>query len=228
MTYNKFVPVAIVLVFTANAYTRFFSSPDDFKCGREDAVKALSDSFRNDASGMLQSDYITKSRCDNDKTLVDYQNKLNSLMIGINNVFTSGNGRDGLNCSATISVNVPQETMDVVRSEPDYLHSITGGYDKLDNGIMVWSNASYSPKLADNGKDLIFSHFNQADLSDALFNISVFSVNKKKIIHAQFKGPLDSAKTEYKTSNCNLNSVWRGPPRFVAKCVKKITAGISK
>lgn len=221
MTFKKFVPAAIALTFTANAYAGLFSSSDDFKCGREDAVKALSDSFRSDASGLLQSDYLTKSRYSYDKPVADYQNKLNSLVVGVSNVSTSGNGSYGLNCSATISVKVPQETLDVVSSEPDYLHSITGSYGKLNNGSVVWSDVSYSAKLADNGKDVIFSQFNRTDLSDALFNISVLSINKSQIIHAQFKGSLDSAKAEYKISDRNLNSVWRELPDSSRNALKK-------
>jgi uncharacterized protein YecT (DUF1311 family) len=221
MTFKKFVPAAIALTFTANAYAGLFSSSDDFKCGREDAVKALSDSFRSDASGLLQSDYLTKSRYSYDKPVTDYQNKLNSLVVGVSNVSTSGNGSYGLNCSATISVKVPQETLDVVSSEPDYLHSITGNYGKLNNGSVVWSDVSYSAKLADNGKDVIFSQFNRTDLSDALFNISVLSINKNQIIHAQFKGALDSAKAEYKISDRNLNSVWRELPDSSRNALKK-------
>jgi Uncharacterized protein conserved in bacteria len=221
MTFKKIVPAAIALTFTANAYAGLFSSSDDFKCGREDAVKALSDSFRSDASGLLQSDYLTKSRYSYDKPVADYQNKLNSLVVGVSNVSTSGNGSYGLNCSATISVKVPQETLDVVSSESDYLHSITGNYGKLNNGSVVWSDVSYSAKLADNGKDVIFSEFNRTDLSDALFNISVLSINKSQIIHAQFKGALDSAKAEYKISDRNLNSVWRELPDSSRNALKK-------
>ncbi|MGR7525742.1 lysozyme inhibitor LprI family protein [Klebsiella aerogenes] len=217
----KFVPAIIALTCTANAYAGFFGSSDDFKCGREDAVKALSDSFRSDASGLLQSDYLTKSKYNYEKPVADYQNKLNGLVIGVSNVSTSGDGSYGLNCSATISVKVPQETLDVVSSDPNYLHFVTGTYGKLKNGNVVWSDVSYSAKLADNGKDVIFSHFNRTDLSDALFNISVLSVNKDQIINAHSKDTLNSAKAEYKNSDRELNSVWRELPDSSRNALKK-------
>lgn len=221
MKFIKFVPAVIALTCTANAYAGFFSSSDDFKCGREDAVKALSDSFRSDASGLLQSDYLTKYKYSYDKPVADYQNKLNSLLVGASNVSTSGNGSYGLNCSATISVKVPQETLDVVSSDPSYLHLVTGTYGKLNNGSVVWSDVSYSAKLADNGKDVIFSHFNRTDLSDALFNISVLSINKDQVINAHSKNILDSAKLGYKNSDRDLNSTWRNLPDSAKNALKK-------
>ncbi|HAT1616397.1 TPA: DUF1311 domain-containing protein [Raoultella ornithinolytica] len=221
MKFMKFVPAVIALTCTANAYAGFFSSSDDFKCGREDAVKALSDYFHSDASGLLQSDYLTKSKYSYDKPVADYQNKLNSLAVGVSNVSTSGNGSYGLNCSATVSVKVPQETLDVVSSDPNYLHYVTGTYGKLNNGSVVWSDVSYSAKLADNGKDVIFSNFNRSDLSDALFNISVLSVNKNQIISAHSKAAFDSAKAEYKNADGELNSVWRDLPDSAKNALKK-------
>ncbi|EXU74087.1 lysozyme inhibitor LprI family protein [Erwinia mallotivora] len=221
MKFIKFVPVVIALTCTANAYAGFFSSSDDFKCGREDTVKTLSDYFLSEASGLLQSDYLTKSKYSYDQPVADYQNKLNSLVVGVVNVSTSGKDSYGLNCSATIAVKVPQEALDVVSSDPNYLHFITGSYGKLNNGSVVWSGVSYRAKLADNGKDVIFSQFNRTDLSDALFNISVLSVNKSQIINAQAKDNLDSAKAEYKNSDSNLNSVWRELPDSSRNALKK-------
>ncbi|HAV1831584.1 TPA: DUF1311 domain-containing protein [Enterobacter hormaechei subsp. steigerwaltii] len=217
----KYIPAVIALTCTANAYAGFFSSSDDFKCGREDAVKALSHYFSSDASGLLQSDYLTKSKYSYDKPVAVYQNKLNSLVVGVSNASTSGDGSYGLNCSATISVKVPQESLDVVSSDPNYLHFVTGTYGKLNNGSVVWSDVSYSAKLADNGKDIIFSNFNRTDLSDALFNISVLSVNKDKLINDHSKATLDSAKSEYKHADSNLNSVWRELPDSSKNALKK-------
>ncbi|WP_338628670.1 lysozyme inhibitor LprI family protein [Enterobacter sp. JJBC] len=45
--------------------------------------------------------------------------------------------------------------------------------------------------------------------------------NKNQIIHAQFKGALDSAKAEYKISDRNLNSVWRELPDSSRNALKK-------
>lgn len=221
MKLMKYIPVVIVLTCTVNAYAGFFSSSDDFKCGREDAVQSLANYFSSDASGLLQSDYLTKSKYDYGKPYSDYQNKLNGLAVIVSNVSTSGHGSYGLNCSATISVKLPQETLDVVSSEPDYLPSITGEYGKLNNGSLVWNDVSYSAKLADNGKDIIFSHFDRADLSIALFNVSVLSVNKSQIIHAQLKNTLDSTRAEYKKYDRNLNFVWGELPDSSRNALKK-------
>ncbi len=217
----KFIPAVIALTCTANAHAGLFSSSDDFKCGRDDAVKALSNYFHSDASGLLQSDYLTKSRYQYDKPVSDYQNKLDALVVDVSDASTSGNGSYGLNCSATISVKVPQETLGVVSSDPNYLHYITGSYGKLRNGRVVWSDISYSAKLADNGKDVIFSHFNRTDLSNALFNISVLSVNKDQIINTLAKNTLGTAKDAYKNADHELNSVWRELPDSSKNALKK-------
>ena len=221
MKLMKYIPAVIALTCTANAYAGFFSSSDDFKCGREDVAQALGNYFSSDASGLLQSDYLTKSKYSYDKPVADYQNKLNSLVVGVSNTSTSGNGSYGLNCSTTVSVKVPQEALDVVSSDPNYMHFVTGTYGKLINGSVVWSDVSYSAKLADNGKDVIFSQFNRTDLSDILFNISVLSVNKSQIINTQSKDNLDSGKAEYKNADRNLNSVWRELPDSSRNALKK-------
>jgi hypothetical protein len=172
MKLMKFIPAFFALTCAVNAHAGFFSSSDDFKCGRADAVKALSDYFRSDASGLLQSDYLTKSRYTYDKPVADYQNKLNSLVVSVSNASTSGDGSYGLNCSATISVKMPQDTLDVVSSDPNYLHFVTGSYGKLNNGSVVWSDVSYSAKLADNGKDVICSGSQNQDTGITCFHFS--------------------------------------------------------
>lgn len=221
MKLMKYIPVMIALTCATQAHAGLFSSADDFKCGRDDAVKALADYIRSDASGLLQSDYLTKSKYKYDKPAADYQNKLNGLVVSVSNASTSGDGSYGLNCSATISVKVPQEALDVVSSDSNYLHYVTGAYGKLNNGSVVWSDVSYSAKLADNGKDIIFSNFSRTDLSDALFNTSVLSVNKDQLINAHTKNTLDTAKAAYKNADSELNSVWRELPDSSKNALKK-------
>ncbi|RRW69712.1 DUF1311 domain-containing protein [Pantoea dispersa] len=221
MKLMKLIAAFIALTCTLNAHAGFFSSPDGFKCGREDAVKTISNYYRNDALGLLQRDYITKTEFSYDKPIAAYQNKLNDLVVVASNVTTYDDSYYGLKCSATISVKVPQEALDVMTSVPKYLLFVTGNYSRLNNGNVVWSDVSYNVKLADNGKDVIFNPIDNISLSKALFNISVLSVDKDQIINANSKDTLNSAKSEYKTSDRDLNSVWRDLPDSSRNALKK-------
>jgi len=82
---------------------------------------------------MLQSSFITKSRFNYDKPVSVYQNMLNSMKVELTNVSTSGSGGDGLDCSAAISIKIPQDTLDVVSKAPHYLQYVTGDNGKVNN-----------------------------------------------------------------------------------------------
>lgn len=58
MIFRKLALLVAVGVFSSAANAGLFDS-NDFKCGREDAVIALSEYFKSDASGLLQSDLLT-------------------------------------------------------------------------------------------------------------------------------------------------------------------------
>lgn len=62
MKFMKYIPSVITIIFTANAYAGLFSSSDEFKCGREDAVKALQQYIKDGASEMLQNDSLKNAK----------------------------------------------------------------------------------------------------------------------------------------------------------------------
>lgn len=209
-----------VVVFSGSVNAGLFDS-NDFKCGRNDTVKALTDYIKNDASGMLQSDYLTKSSFYYDKPVSVYQSMLDSMEVTIANVSTSGKGSHDLNCSATISIKIPKDTLDVVNKIPNYLHYITGGYGKINNNGVIWNGVAYSAKLADNNKDVIFSNFSRTDASAALFNMSVLAVNKEQIISALSQNALSSARSAYVNADRELNAVWKELPDSARNSLKK-------
>ena len=220
MMFRKLVLLAAVSIFSSTANAGLFDS-SDFKCGRDDAVKALAEYIKDDASALLQSDFLTKSKFDYNKPVSAYQNKLDGITVNVSNASTGEEGSYGLNCMATIALQIPQETLDVVSSSPDYLRYVTGAYGKIKNGSVVWSDVSYNAKLADNKKEIIFKNFNKNDISDALFNVSVLAVNKDQIVKALSQDSLGEAQSAYKNADRELNAVWKELPDSARNALKK-------
>lgn len=218
--FRKLVLIATVGMFSNAANAGFFDS-NDFKCGRDDAVKALSEHIKNDASGLLQSDYLTKSKFSYDKPVGTYESQLNSIVVDVTNVSTTEDNSDGLSCSATISVKIPQETLDVISNEPNYFRNITGGYGKIINGSVVWNDVSYNVKLADNKKEIIFSNFSRNNAADSMFSMTVLAANKEKIIKDLSQGTLEESKSDYKDADRELNAIWKELPDSARNALKK-------
>lgn len=218
--FSKVALLSAIMAFSGVANAGLFDS-NDFKCGREDAVKALADYIKNDASGILQSGFITKDMFNYDKPIAVYQNMLDSMNVTVTNVSTSGDGSNGLNCSANIAVNVPQNTLDVVSKMPDFLDYVTGNYGKINSSGVMWSGVTYRAKLADNKKDILFSDFNKTDIPRAMRNISVLAVNKDQIITAVSENSLNSAQESYARVDRELNAVWKALPDSARNAMKK-------
>lgn len=218
--FKKMALLTVVAAFSNAANAGLFDS-NDFKCGRDDAVKALAGYIKDEASGMLQSSFITKSRFNYDKPVSVYQNMLNSMKVELTNVSTSGSGSDGLDCSATISIKIPQDTLDVVSKAPHYLQYVTGDNGKVNNSGVTWNGATYVAKLADNNKDILFGNFNWTDVSAAMFNMSVLAVNKDQIISTLSQSSLKLAQSAYASADRELNAVWKELPDSVRNSMKK-------
>lgn len=74
---RKVFLLTMVSAFSFNATAGLFDS-NDFKCGREDSIKALSDYIKESASGSLQSNFIARGKNSYNKPLSAYQSTLNS------------------------------------------------------------------------------------------------------------------------------------------------------
>ncbi|EOU1337381.1 lysozyme inhibitor LprI family protein [Cronobacter malonaticus] len=214
------IVLSVIIVFSGAADAGLFDL-NDFKCGRDDAVKALAKYIKDDASGMLQSDSLTKAKFNYDKPISAYQNMLNTMEVLVTNVSTSREESYGLSCIATISIQIPKDTLEVVSKVPSYLSYVTGAYGKINNNGVIWSDVNYTAKLADNNKDILFSDFNKTDASTSLFNMSVLAVNKEQIINTLSQRSLSSAQSAYVSADTELNAVWKELPESARKAMKK-------
>ncbi|MFZ1875129.1 MAG: lysozyme inhibitor LprI family protein [Chania sp.] len=218
--YKKYLLATAIAALSFNANAGLFDS-NDFKCGREDAVKAFSDFIKSDASGLLQSNFLTNGKAFYSKPLDVYQSKLNALEVNVANVSTLSTRSETLYCGATVSVKLPQEVIDVVGDIPSKLSEIKGYSGKLVNGSVVWSNAHYSIKLADNKKDILISDLDGINASSSMYNAVVMSADKDKIIDSNSQGKLSSVKYNYEDSDRELNRVWRDLPDSSRDALKK-------
>ncbi|WP_145531779.1 lysozyme inhibitor LprI family protein [Yersinia kristensenii] len=207
-----------VLFISLNAHAGFFGG-DDFKCGREDAVKALQDYIKSGAGGQLQSNYITDAARFYGKDLQVFQDKLNGISINASNVSTAGNTGSELNCKATIVVNLPAETLEVVKDNPVYLSLLVSNGGTLNQGSIVWNDYAYSVKLADNKKDISVSRVE--NIMKALYQTTVLAVTKDDIISSNYSAKLDKAKRDYMGQDAYLNDVWKRLPDAIRSSMKK-------
>ncbi|MFO6296699.1 lysozyme inhibitor LprI family protein [Rahnella selenatireducens] len=206
-------------LFSLSAHAGFFGGGDEFKCGRDDAVKAVQDYIKSEAGAKLQNYYITSPAAFHNKDIQEFQSKIDSLPMSISNVSTTSDTEGTLNCSATLSAQLPPETLAVIKSNPEYLSSIISDNGKLNNGKVVWSNYSYSLSLADNKKDISVSKINY--IQNALYQIAVLAVNKDYIIDSNFNGKILNARNDYARSDTYLNDIWKGLPDSIKTSMKK-------
>lgn len=218
--YKKYLLMTAIAALSFNANAGLFDS-NDFKCGREDAVKAFSDFIKNDASGLLQSNFLTKGKAYYSKSLDIYQDKLNALDVNVANVSTLDSKSETLYCGATVSIKLPQEVIDVVGDIPSRLSEVTGYSGKLVNGGVVWSNVRYSIKLADNKKDILVSNMDEINTSSSMYNAVVMAADKDKIINNNSQGKLNSVRYDYEGADRDLNSVWKNLPDSSRDALKK-------
>lgn len=109
--FKKSMLLSSLLIFSVSAHAGLFGG-DDFKCGREDAVKALQDSIKSAAAGVLQS-------------------KLDHFSVDVSNVSTSDKTESVLSCRANIAFKLPAETLDVLKDVPGYLSGLVSNGGKL-------------------------------------------------------------------------------------------------
>ncbi|PVZ82390.1 hypothetical protein C9426_30085 [Serratia sp. S1B] len=212
------IPVIAMVSFNVNAGLFDFN---DFKCGRDDAVKTIVDYIKSDASGLLQSNYLTRGKDNYSKPLDIYQAKLNAMDVSVINVSTLNSDDDGIKCAATISIKLPQEAIDVIGNIPSKLSQLTDYNGKLVNGSVVWRDARYNLKLADNKKDILVSGLNGMNASSVMYNVVVMTTDKERIIDNNSQSILSSAKYNYEDVDRELNEVWKNLPDSARDALKK-------
>lgn len=213
------------LLFSLNATAGLFDSTPEFKCGREDSVAALQGKIRNDAISKLQEAYLTSPQKFYGKPLKNYLDKANQIAIVMENVTTKTFKSEDLSrqCTAKISLTLPPELLSVMTTFPDKVGSISRGKGKVLNDRVQWENYNYSIALADNNKDIAVSYeYTDSDyIAEALFNISLFALNKDDLENADLKNKLSTSAYSYSDSDRHLNDIWKGMPESVRASMKK-------
>ncbi|MCE0828744.1 DUF1311 domain-containing protein [Buttiauxella sp. A2-C2_NF] len=219
--YKSLVAVSIISMFSFSANAGLFDS-NDFKCGRDDANNAIKKYIKDEASGVLQSNYLAAGQDKFSKPLSAYQKELDLISVSTSNVSTMRNNDDGLGCSATISVKVSPETLAVIGDDPSRLYRITQGSGKFNSGSVIWKSVSYNLKLADNGKDIQVDNFsNYNDITVSLYQSSLMGVDKETIIQGNGESRLQSAKRSYDEADATLNQVWKYLPESARNSMRK-------
>lgn len=221
MKFIKIIPATMIMICSINAHAGLFSSSDDFKCGRDDAVKALQQYFKDNTSGMIQSDALKKSRVLLNKPADVYISKLNSLAVNAKSVSTTGNTNSSeITCEAQVSIPLPADALDVIHAMPEQMSNLQFNQAKFYNGAVVWKNYVYGLKLADNQKDIsVVDNMNNA-ASAALFGTTVLIVNKGEIIKANEDEKIAVAEDEYNTADAELNTAWNDMPASARTSMK--------
>lgn len=216
--FKKSMLLSSLLICSVSAHAGFFGG-DDFKCGREDAVKALQDSIKSAAAGVLQSEFITNPSIFYGKNLEEFQSKLDHFSVDVSNVSTSDKTESVLSCRANIAFKLPAETLDVLRDVPGYLSGLVSNGGKLSTGGIVWSNHPYNLKLADNKKDISVTDL--GFIPRSLFQADILSVTKNDVINNNFDEKIRKEKISYASADAWLNRVWKNLPDSIKRSMKK-------
>jgi len=112
-----------LFIFSISAQAGFFGQSDDFKCGREDAIKAVQNTLRETASATLQTEFITSPALFS-QPQGSYLNILESIPIDISNISTIGSKDSIASCTATVSIKFPEETLAVVAIAPKFFNQL--------------------------------------------------------------------------------------------------------
>ncbi|MCE0814101.1 lysozyme inhibitor LprI family protein [Buttiauxella sp. S04-F03] len=219
--YKRILAVSIMSLCSHGAIAGLFDS-NDFKCGRDDANAAVQKYIKDEASGVLQSNYLAAGKDKYSKPLSAYQGELNLINISTSNISTKSNNDDELTCNATISIKVSPETLAVIGDDPSRLYRITQGSGKFNNGSVVWKNVSYNLNLADNGKDIQVDNFsNYNDITVSLYQSSLMGIDKETIIQGNGQSRILSAKSSYDQSDAVLNQIWKDLPESARNSMRK-------
>lgn len=122
MKFLKYITTLITFTCTENSYVGFFSSSDEFKCDRDDAVKVLWQYIKYRASEILQHDYIQNTKILLNKLVSVYSEKMNSITVDAKGASTISNtSPTKVSCKAKVSILLLQESIDVIHAIPDQI-----------------------------------------------------------------------------------------------------------
>lgn len=218
----KFIPTIVALACTANAHAGFFSSSDDdFKCGRDDAVKALQQYIKDGASEMLQNDSLQNAVILFNKPVSVYSDKMKSMTVDVKGASTISNSSPTeVSCKARVSIPLPQETIDIIHAIPEQMADLQSEQESFYNNAVIWKDYSYNLKLSDDKKDISVTDHMDNRASSELYSIALVSVNKNELITKNNDKKIKAAQSEYNEADAELNTLWKNMPDSVRASMK--------
>ncbi|HHQ4655110.1 TPA: hypothetical protein ACSPZZ_004395, partial [Aeromonas hydrophila] len=142
----KFLVLVSILGLSSTVNAGFFDSQKDtlpFKCGREDAVNALTVALHDNALSRISV---------SPEMLERFQNQVEKVPFSISEVSTTNDSSPELKCLATVSMAVSVELMELAEKAPEvfseFIRESRGLYK---NGSLTWKGISYRVRLSDNG-----------------------------------------------------------------------------
>lgn len=221
MKFMKYITALITFTCAANSYAGFFSSSDEFKCGRDDAVKALQQYIRDGASEMLQHDSIQNAKILLNKPVNVYSEKMNSITVDVKGASTIGTtSPTEVSCKAKVSILLPQESIDVIHAIPEQIARLQSGQESFYNNAVIWKDYSYNLKLSDDKKDISVTDLMKDSASSELYFITLSSVNKNELIDKNNDIKIKVAQNEYNEADTELNILWKNMPDSIRASMK--------
>lgn len=217
MRMKKTASVLSLLVVSVCAYAGMFGDSGDFKCGRDDAVQAVKNAIRDDASAKLQTEFITEAGI---FTLPrnSYSTALANIQADVRGVSTLSQNENGIACTATISIPLPENALIAATKIPGLFDEYLQENGAFSNGHVTWKNYSYRIRLADNKKDITVSDMD--NIAAVMTKTAWTSVNKDQLINQVNAQALADVRTEYESQDARLNAVWKDLPDAVRAAMK--------
>ncbi|MBR7631585.1 DUF1311 domain-containing protein [Aeromonas popoffii] len=175
-----------------------------FKCGREDAISALTEALRDNA--------LSKISISPDK-LERFQNQVEKAPVSISDVSTTNDSSQELKCVATVSMTVPVELKELAEKAPEvFSEFIRESHGLYKNGNLIWNGISYKVRLADNEKDISVALGDTYYVPMSLAKASYLSITKDDIIQRNNPSRVTIAKQAYEAEDARLNKIWKAIP----------------
>ncbi|UAN16689.1 lysozyme inhibitor LprI family protein [Enterobacter asburiae] len=217
MRMKKIASVLSFLVVSVSAHAGMFGDSGDFKCGRDDAVKAVQDTLRDDASAKLQTEFITEPDIFS-QPRNSYSTALANIQADVRGVSTTSQNENGTTCTATISVTLPDNALIAATKIPGLFDEYLQESGVFSNGHVTWKNYSYRIRLADNKKDITVSDMD--NIAAVMTKTAWASVNKDQLINQVNAQALAAVRTEYESQDARLNAVWKDLPDAVRAAMR--------
>jgi uncharacterized protein YecT (DUF1311 family) len=203
----KFLVLVSILGLSSTVNAGFFDSQKDtlpFKCGREDAVNALTVALHDNALSRISV---------SPEMLERFQNQVEKVPFSISEVSTTNDSSPELKCLATVSMAVSVELMELAEKAPEvfseFIRESRGLYK---NGNLTWKGISYRIRLSDNGKDISVTLGDAYETTMSLAKASYLSITKDDIIQRNDPSKVAIAKKAYEVEDVHLNKIWKSIP----------------